>query len=655
MITYNSNDVTKEKFINNFNSNLLTLKLKSIFSIGYVRLRRLDETPYPRNFNKEEDIDLSLMENDDEIYDNDGESIYGRNSNVILPHQLKKKGFQTSTIYNTRSLSNIYNDETLCRNQVSLSHENIYKTQSNHDIKAQSDCEHMSSVDNCDKKTSKSETEIRNESYQRQLLDTIKSKPKVDQRLPRRPSISSSGYRSGAYDSDSDWSYYTKTPSAQINRNINKNDKIDASSKIYSNAMIPMQCFQKVRINNEGKIYTMRAERKQQKLQNNKQVRLKMADRKHDCEVFYISSKMFMRHFVDLFINQLAEPLGFKPEDLNYVENSTIHCDKMIESHSLRLRRSESYEITPTIRLQWPTYAQEWLDRPRSTWPDYNDMGKVKDFGCYVVPEDSLSKQRDLLLRELRHRNGKKNIYQEMEWQLTFPAAERYLETCMTRSQVQVYLIALMLHKTFLRPVLDSMHGLTTSHIRNKLFWLIEEDDRPSKWPDNRTGECLIKLLNSLYRCISQDEPILPDYFVRDRNMFSKVSCEYLWRSQKQLKRIIDNPIMYVFHAMENIKHSNKFFPRLDFTMLFKILTVQPWLAVVNPALDMPKKTEESHREEIYNRSGGFWDTARMNDQQNYSTRVITSRTIITPRKAMDFIVEISVSSSSDKIINGRS
>lgn len=596
------------------------------------------------------------MKNDDEIYnDNDGESIYGRNSNMILPHQRKKiKSLQLqSTIVNIES--NIHDDK-IYGNRVSLLRKNIYKTQSNYDIKTKSDCEHMFSVENRDKKTWKSELDIRNESYQQQLLrlDTVKStKPKVDQRHHHRPpSISSSGYRSGVYDSDSDWrDYYTVTPSAQTS-NIHKNDKMDASSKIYSNAMIPTQCFKKVRINNEGKIYAMRAERKQ--LQNSKQIRLKMADRQHDCEVFYMNNKMFMSHFVDLFIYQLAESLDFKPEDLNSVENSAIHCDKIIESHNFRLRRIDSYEITPTIWLQWPTYAQEWLDRPRSTWPDYNDINKVKDFGCYVIPESFLPKQKDLLLRELRHQNPvKRNIQQKIEWQLTFPAAERYLETCMTRSQVQVYLIALMLHKTFLRPV-DSTHGLTTSHIRNKLFWLIEEDDRPSKWPDNRTGECLIKLLNSLYRCI-KNERILPDYFLRDRNMFNEVPDEYLLRSQKQLKRIIDNPIMFVFHAMENIKHSNQFFPRLDFAMLFKILTVQPWLAVVNPTLDMPRTAEESHREEIYNRSGGFWDTARMNDQQNYSTRVITNRTLITPRKATDLIVEIEVSSLSDKsIINRR-
>ncbi|KAM0736115.1 Cyclic GMP-AMP synthase-like receptor 2 [Formica fusca] len=616
-IVYNNIEITEQQYQPEYSSlnNGITynMMVQSSEIPGYVRLRCLDETPYPRNFS-----------NDDETYDeSDNESVYSRNSNMML---MKKKDLQTST-FNSRYFSNLHNDETIYEDQVSLSHENIYRTSSNH-IKTGSNCEHISSVENQrshSKKTwSNSELEIRKESYQ-QPDSTKPVKPKVF----RPPSSLSSGY-------DSEGSYHTVSSSAKARRNM-KHNKMNAPSKTYPNSMIPPQCFKEVKINNKGNIYRIGEKTKQ--LQNNKQLRLRIAERQYDCKAFYTSSEMFMNHFVDFFVNQLAELLGFKPNDQNYVENSVIHCDKMIESHSHKLRRIESYEITPTIWLQWPESALEWLDRPRSTWPDYNDIGKVKDFGCYVVPENSLPNKRDLLSR---HKNVKKNIHQEIEWQLTFPAAERYLETCMTRSQVQVYLIALMLHKTFLRPVLDTMHGLTTSHIRNKLFWLIEEDDRPSQWPDNRTGECLNKLLISLYRCISQNEPTMPDYFVRDKNMFSKVSCDYLLRSQKQLKRIIENPIMYVFHAMENIKHSNKFFPRLDFAKLFKILTVQLWLAVVNPAIDMPRTTEESHREEIYNRSGGFWDTARMKDQQNYSTRVITSKTLITPRKATDFIVEIS-------------
>lgn len=614
--------------------------------------------PYARNSStKEEDIDPSLTADDDEIYDGDGESVYGRNSNMMFSRQTRKRGLQTSSIFNVRSLPNLHDDEIIYEDQISLSRQNIYGSRSNHDIKMESDCEHMSSME--DRRGhgknawSNSELEARKGSYQHY--------PRFDgARLKvRRPtSSSSSGYRSGACDSDSELSlcsYQTlPKPNMQATRTANHGETVaDAPTKIYSNARIPAQCFKKVRINSDGNIYMFHRERKPQ---NSKQLRLMMADRQYDSDVFYTSSEEFMNYFVHFFVDQLAEPLGFKLEDRNHMEKSVIYCDKVIESHSPRLRRIESYEISPTIWLQWPIYAQEWLDRPRSTWPEFSDIHKVKDFGCYVVPESSGPRKRNFQPKDVswRHQKGaRRNIHQEIEWQLTFPAAERYLETCLTRSQVQVYLIALVLHKTYLRPVLDTMCGLTISHIRNKLFWLIEEDDRPSKWPDNRTGECLIKLLNSLYRCISQNEPTLPDYFLRDKNMFSKVPAEYLLHSQKQLKRIIDNPVMYVFHAMENIRHSNKFFPRLNFTKLYNILTTKPRLAMMNPGLDMylpPPKIDEYYREEIYNKSGGWW--AKSRKQSSQSTSVSANRTLITPRKATDSIVEISVSSLSDKIID---
>ncbi|XP_011693682.1 PREDICTED: uncharacterized protein LOC105453422 [Wasmannia auropunctata] len=613
---------------------------------GYVWLRRLDEMPYVRNSCKEEDIDPSSIADDDEIYDGDGESIYGRNSNMMLSRHIRKRDIQTSTIFNVRSLPNLHDDETIYEDQISLSRKNIYGTRSNHDIKIESDCEHMSSTE--DRRSqgkrvrSRNELEARKGSYQRYYPRSVMAKQKVH----TPASSSSSGYRSGACDSDSDWSYQTLPKSnVQATCNVNHNENtVNASTKIYSNAMIPTQCFKKVRINNDGKIYMLRRERKPQ---NSKQLRLMMVDRQYDCDVLYTSSKVFMSYFVDLFVDQLAKPLGFQPEDLNHVEESVIYCDKVIDSsYNSRLHRIESYEISPTIWLQWPEYAQEWLDRPRSTWPDDNDINKVKDFGCYVVPEDSLLRKRGLQSKELSwHQNPRNRVHREIEWRLAFPAAERYLETCMTRSQVHVYLIALMIHKTFLRPILDTTTGLTTSHIRNKLFWLIEENDRPSKWPDNRTGECLIKLLDSLYRCLSQTEPNLPDYFLRDKNVFSKVPADYLLHSQKQLKRIIENPVMYVFHAMENIKYSNKFFPRLNFTKLFNILTVRPWLAM-NPALEdrylSSTRLDEFYRDEIYNKSGGFWNKARKKNSQNYSTSTATSRTLITPRKATDSIVEIS-------------
>lgn len=628
----------------------------------------LNETlPFPlsKNSVKKEDIDPSA-EDDDETY-SDG-SIYGPKpiSKIVLSQQIKKGNLQTS---NARSLPNLHNNGTIYKDQAYHSRENLYETRPNHTIRPESDYEHVSSAseDRINKRSwSKNELAVKSENYQRHLRPDMTKSKKTNNCSPA--GSTSSGYRSGHYavDTDSDSScQIMQSSSATLGCDVDRDtastcnsqqsysDKAipDASTEIYSmlNAKIPQRCFKKVMHTREGKIYDPREEKKQ--LQNSKQRRLRMAMRRRNYEASYISSMEFMRHFVNLFKDQLGQPLNFDQEDLDEVkpEGSVIYCDKIMVSHNFKLCRVESYEVMPTIWLQWPEYAQEWLDRPRSTWPTYNDISKVKDFGCYVVPEGFLPKKDS-------------NVYHDLEWQVMFPAAERYLETCMTQSQVQVYLIALMLHKSFIRPVFDTMYGLTTSHIRNKMFWLIEEDDRPSKWPDNRTGECLIKLLNSLYRCLSLNEPILPDYFVRDKNVFQGVPSDHLLHTQKQLKRIIENPIMYVFHAMENIRHSDKFFPRLKYEELLRILTVDK-LALVNPALGqsmfMPppsssKLYDDFHmaRDEIYNtnKPGGFWDNAKMQTEKKIYSRVVTNRTLINPRKATDSIIEISVSSSSDKI-----
>lgn len=623
---------------------------------------------------KKENIDR-FAEDDDETY-SDGDSIYGPKptSKIILSQQSKKGNFQATS--NVRSLPNLHN-ETVYKDQAYHSRENLSKARSSHNIRPDSDYEHMSSAseDRINKRSwSNNEMAGKSVSYRRYIRSDMTKSKKTDSPA----GSTSSGYRSGHYavDSDSDSSYQIiQSSNITLNSNVDRDtastcnsqqsygDKVipDASTEIYSmlNAKIPQRCFKNVIHTREGKIYNPREEMKQ--LQNSKQRRLRMAMRRRNYEVSYLSNTEFMRHFANLFKGQLGQSLDFAQEDLDEVksEGSVIYCDKMMMSHNSRLCRIESYEVMPTIWLEWPEYAYEWLNRPRSTWPTYNDISKVKDFGCHVAPEGSLLSKKV------------NNIHHELEWQLMFPAVERYLETCMTHSQVQVYLIALMLHKSFIRPVFDTMYGLTTSHIRNKMFWLIEENDRPSMWPDNRIGECLIKLLNSLYRCLSQNEPSLPDYFVRDKNVFHKVPANHLMCAQKQLKRIIENPVMYVFHAMENIRHSEKFFPRLNYEMLLRILTIDT-LALVNPALGQamfisPSSSSrsmhdvESHlsRDEIYNTPGGFWDSAKLQIDKKIYTRVVTNRTLINPRRATDSIIEISVSiairSLSIKVFNGLS
>lgn len=556
---------------------------------------------------KEDEMDLSsILEDDDELYSD--ASIYGSkarsnlsvSSNRSAISNRSKQDMLRSRLKHTRSLPNLTED---------LSHTDIMDYDGGSSPLEERGNQNRSKMGG----------------NQRWQKDTQQSKFQVN-----HPSSNSSGYRSDNY---AIYSESNPSQSSRVSQASSSFEEIDESW--ITNGRFPKRCFKKVTYTSDGKIYDP-AEEKVNML-NSKQRRIKLAMKRHNYDLSYISSTEFMKHFIKLFVYKLGYSLCFDRETVEDLkrEGCVLYCDKIMISDAYdKDSQIEQYEIIPAIWLKWPICGQEWLNRSRESWPSEKDIDKVKDFGCYVVPEGYVPK------------SGNSNLIEDLEWQLTFPTAERYLETCMTQAQVQVYLIALMLHKTFMRPIFDTMFGMTTAHIRHKLFWMIEENDKPSKWPENGTGECLLKLLNSLYYNISQNEPILRDYFIKGRNLFQRIPCEHLLHTQKQLKRITENPIMYVFHAMENIQYRNDFFPRLDFELLLRILTGET-LTLINPTLNryiskqLPQKYVNVVQEDKYDERG-FWDTQRV---KRSVKSIRSNRTLINARKATDSIIEISVSS----------
>ena len=608
---------------------MYNILLKPTEHEGYVQLQLIEEFGMLKEARREDEIDLSsIAEDDDELY-SDGDSIYGPKppTNLILTKRSKPGmlNSKSSKYGHTKSLPNLHDDDNLPEDREAL-------TRSNHNVGNSTDYENSSSVEDQRHRSKRtwSKGELSRAERRRYEKQSPRTKLQGSNDNSRTSSITS-GYRSdnNAMDSDS-----SCNPMQNLRLSQTSNSE-EINESWITNAEFPNRCFKRVTYTVDGKLYDPREEKRQ--LLNSKQRRIKLALRKHNYDVFYASSTEFMKHFINVFAHRLANSFGFDRECVEDVrrEGCVLYCDKVMISNTFKHSRIEQYEIMPAIWLQWPICAQEWLDRPRSTWPDYTDVEKIKDSGCYVVPEGFVP------------RRGSSNLIEDLEWQLTFPTAERYLETCMTQAQVQVYLITLMLHKTFMRPVLDTIFGLTAAHIRHKLFWMIEENDRPSKWPENRMGECLLTLLNSLYHNISQNEPTLRDYFIRGRNLFQRVPCEHLLHTQKQLKRITENPVMYVFHAMENIRYSENFFPRLDYESLLKILTADT-LTLINPALaqqitrPIPQPSENRVTQEDKYGTAGFWDTVR-NKRKKHSVQLVTNKTLINPRKATDSIIEISI------------
>lgn len=579
---------------------------------------------------RKDDVDLtSIAEDDDELY-SDG-SIYSPKSRSNLSvHSVsssKSKPDMVKSFKHTRSLPNLCDEEV----------ENGSFLHSNRSRKiAEEPVYDNGSSDAEERKRSNKRPQTKEELLNRESRRWEKQVPRQKIQGPNNQdptSSNSSGYRSDNY-------AYSSDSSCNPSRNFkfSQSSSYDELDECWiTNGEFPRRCFKKVTYTADGNLYDPKTE-KLQKL-DHQQRRIKMALNRYNYNLFYISSTEFMEHFMKVFMRGLGELLNFDQESVNNTkrEGCVLYCDKIMIAKTLKHSKVEQYEIIPAIWLEWPICAQEWLVRTRHTWPNNSDVEKVKDFGCYVVPEGFVP------------RNGNINLIEDLQWQLTFPAAERYLETCMTQAQIQVYLIALMLHKTFLRPIFDTMFGLTTAHIRHKLFWMIEENANPSKWPDSRLGECLLVLLNSLYYNISQNEPKLNDYFIKSRNLFQRVPCDHLLHTQKQLKRITENPVMYVFHAMENIRYSNDFFPRLDYEMLLKILTADT-LTLVNPKLTQHVPTlmyqtyeDPTEQNERYDMKG-FWETAKKQGHKP-SVKLITNKSLIVPRKATDSIIEIAVRS----------
>ncbi|XP_044012310.1 uncharacterized protein LOC122855190 [Aphidius gifuensis] len=588
-IVFDNVEVTEQNYASPYSSMnealIYNMQLKQSEHKGYVMLQRLEVNPSKKKTN---------TNHNDAIYSDDNESVYSTNNkstiDTVTSHQDKKSSGSGSSSLLDEDITNYdYNN-----NSSSYNDKIVQKLIKNNDT-------------------------INNSLIKSNELSTSSS------------DSTSSGYRSGNYtiDSDSDGSNYPQSRIYNKTKILSLNDKKLIINNNINNSEIPKNCFTLIA---EDKIYNCRKDRKQKFNNNNtKEKIIKSVLYNRNYGVLCLNSTKFMNWFYDFFTNELSEIMGFNNNDQE-PDGAVIYRDKLEILDPPVFMKDDNFGIIPCIWSSWPSIANEWLDRTRGTWPSVNIIEKIRESGCYIIPEGYYTENIN-------------NNLQNIEWELTFPAAERYLETSMSSSQTRVYIISLLLQKTFFKPV-NSIIGLTDLHIKNQLFWLIEEDDRQLKFTENRTGEFLLKLLNSLYKSISQDVPVLQDYFIKDKNLFQgKI---YLLRSQKQLKRIIENPIMYILHAMQNIRHSKKFFPKFDCGKLLKILT-EDVLLLINPQLVKKNISKSMSKlndiEKDYEQTTGFWGSAKQINESSriYGKKTITNKTLIDAETSYDQVIEIAV------------
>ncbi|XP_023946614.2 uncharacterized protein LOC112051974 [Bicyclus anynana] len=322
----------------------------------------------------------------------------------------------------------------------------------------------------------------------------------------------------------------------------------------------------------------------------------------------YLSSITFMNDFVDNFILHLGSGLGF-PQDTvknSLTQGASIYCN------ALKNGSHASYEVFPALIAAWPNTANQWIIRERKIiqnprtnfsyqWPTKYMVSKAIGFGCLLVPVG------------FRPKRGI-NPDQRLQWKVMFPAAERYLESCLAHSHMRCYLFALALHKTFMENETSKI-GIDASHIKNHLFWQCE--DNYARWPEDRLGESLRLFLRRFY--IHFGKSRFPNYFIESCNEFKCIPKPLLLKLQRKLADILETPVMHLLNAVNKLKYTKRdFYPKFNALRLYEILTCKnPW-RILNPQIPVVvSNNNESSDSDDDDRIHNIWDKAKAHDK-NY-------------------------------------
>ncbi|CAG9862226.1 unnamed protein product [Phyllotreta striolata] len=305
--------------------------------------------------------------------------------------------------------------------------------------------------------------------------------------------------------------------------------------------------------------------------------------------VAYVNTKGFKKRYKnDVFMNEVAADLDFGRVGNVNVTNEKIFCT--VEESS----RTVPYEIMPCIKANWP--VEQTLKfimkgkrtaepRKRYVFPTNKMIDDIQSMECVLLPKGHLKKKGD-----------KKDF--DIEWELCFPQAQRYLETFMSHAQIKCMLVLLTLHKMYVEPKTTFL-GLQTDHIRNFMLW--ECESNYADWPEHRLGTKLLQLIRNLNDHLSKARPKISDFFVNDKNTLGDVSIPKIRKAQEAFDEILQSPLMHLMRALRSLRYASgrTFFQPFKFKELHRILTGSA-LAATNAQMVNPRRLRGPEPESNY-------------------------------------------------------
>lgn len=191
---------------------------------------------------------------------------------------------------------------------------------------------------------------------------------------------------------------------------------------------------------------------------------------------------------------------------------------------------TESFDLVIGIPCnEWPSVADEWIERKRSSWPSGTIIAKAVEMGCYLVPTGATG-----------------NSMEDNEWRISLIQAERLLIHTLNPAQLKTFALLKIVLKT--KVFGEIFHNKISSYVAKTAFFWVSEEYSGDQWEES---DCLMYLRLCLRKVLHfVTNQYCPNYFIRGCNV---------------LREKLNNPEKQSFmQALDNFTREDNFHEKIS-------------------------------------------------------------------------------------------
>lgn len=147
---------------------------------------------------------------------------------------------------------------------------------------------------------------------------------------------------------------------------------------------------------------------------------------------------------------------------------------------------------------EWPSVADEWIERKRSGWPSGTMIAEVVEMGCDLVPIGPAG-----------------NSMEDEEWRISLVRAERHLVHTLNSAQLKTLVLLKIIFKIGVFG--EIFHNRISSYVAKTAFFWTSEENNGDQWEDRHCIHYLWLCLRQLLYFVAN--LFCPNYFIRDCNV----------------------------------------------------------------------------------------------------------------------------------------